>query len=102
MADPLTPDQVRKVALLSRLELSDEQITQRAEQLDAVLGYIERLGELDLAGVEPMAHPLDVTNRFDEDEPRDGLPTSALMKMAPDAHEPFIKVPKVLGDGGGA
>lgn len=98
----LTEGLVRKVARLSRLELDDAAIARSGEQLRAVLGYIDRLRELKLDDVEPMAHPLDLSNRFDEDVPRAGLPTEALMKMAPEMSGPFVKVPKVLGEEGGA
>lgn len=93
---------VRKVAKLSRLELDDAAIARAGEQLRAVLGYIDRLRELDLTGVEPMAHPLDSGNRADDDTPRAPLPTAALLKMAPATSGPFVKVPKVLGGGEGA
>jgi aspartyl-tRNA(Asn)/glutamyl-tRNA(Gln) amidotransferase subunit C len=98
----LSADAVRKVARLSRLALTDQQVEAYRGQLSAVLVYMERLKGLDLSGVEPMSHPIDATNRLDEDVPGPTLPTSALMAMAPDALPPFIKVPKVLGEGAGA
>jgi aspartyl-tRNA(Asn)/glutamyl-tRNA(Gln) amidotransferase subunit C len=98
----LSEGAVRKVARLSRLALDDAAIRRSGEQLRAVLGYIDRLRELDLTGVEPMAHPLDVANRLDPDETRAPLPTSVLLKMAPETAGPFVKVPKVLGEEGGA
>jgi aspartyl-tRNA(Asn)/glutamyl-tRNA(Gln) amidotransferase subunit C len=100
----LSDTEVRKVARLARLALSDEQVHAMRTQLAAILGYIERLRGLDLAGVEPMAHVGggEATNRLDDDVPGPTLSNADLMRMAPDAMEPFIKVPKVLGDGGGA
>lgn len=100
--EPLSEDVVRRVAHLSRLAISDEEIRTQTTRLSAVLGYIERLRALDLENVEPLNNPLDATNRVDDDTPREGLTTDDLMKMAPDAHPPFVKVPKILGDGGGA
>ncbi len=102
MSEQLSDDAVRKVAKLSRLALNDEAIHRNAVELTAVLGYIERLRELDLEGTAPMAHPLDASNRFDEDTVRSALSNEALMRMAPASLPPFIRVPKVLGDGGGA
>jgi aspartyl-tRNA(Asn)/glutamyl-tRNA(Gln) amidotransferase subunit C len=90
------------VAHLSRLALSDDRVEEYRAQLGAVLGHIERLRSLELEGVEPLTHPLDATNRMDEDTPRDPLGNEVLMGMAPDAAPPFIKVPKVLGAGDGA
>ncbi|MBS0190693.1 MAG: Asp-tRNA(Asn)/Glu-tRNA(Gln) amidotransferase subunit GatC [Phycisphaerales bacterium] len=98
----LSNDYVRKVAKLSRLNLTDEQVRQYGAQMSAVLGYMNRLRELDLEGTEPMANVGGTTNRLDEDVPGQTLPNAALMKIAPDSMAPFVKVPKVLGDGGGA
>lgn len=98
----LSEGAVRKVARLSRLALDNGAIQRSGEQLRAVLGYIDRLRELDLDGVEPMAHPLDVSNRLDPDEPRQPLAREALLRMAPEKAGPFVKVPKVLGEEGGA
>ncbi len=102
MPEDITPEQVRKVARLSRLSLTDDEAAVFARELGAVLGYVEQLSELDLEGVEPMTHVEDVVNRLDEDEAGPTLPNESLMKMAPDPEPPFIGVPKVLGDGGGA
>lgn len=98
----ISREDVRKVALLSRLRIEEDQLDVYAAKLASVLGYVERLQELDLEGVEPLTNPLDATNRLDEDLPRKGLSTESLMKMAPRATPPFVAVPKVLGDGGGA
>ncbi|MFN0132050.1 MAG: Asp-tRNA(Asn)/Glu-tRNA(Gln) amidotransferase subunit GatC [Phycisphaerales bacterium] len=98
----LTLDDARRVARLARLELSDEQLERYRAQLDAVLGYIDQLRALDLAGVEPLTRVGDDANRLDDDVPGPCLPTAALIAMAPDAVGPFIQVPRVLGEGGGA
>lgn len=98
--ESLSEETVRKVARLSRLTLDDAEVHDNAERLSAVLGYINRLSELDLTGIEPLSNPLDASNRTDADEPVQGLPTETLMEMAPDSHAPFVKVPKVLPDGG--
>lgn len=98
----ISRDQVERVARLARLDLGPDELDDTTARLAALLGYVDRLARLDLEGVEPLSNPLDATNRVDEDEPRDPLPTERLMTMAPQAHPPFVKVPKVLGDGGGA
>lgn len=102
MAEKLTEEQVRHVAMLSRLKLSDPQIHAFAEQLSHVLDYMDKLNELDVEGVEPMAHPLEMTNKLRADEERAGLPNEQVLGNAPDADPPFFKVPKVLGEGSGA
>ncbi len=99
---PLTPDEVRKVARLSRLALTDGQVDQYRTQLSAILGYVERLQRLDLKGVEPMPHVGETVNRLDDDVPGPTLTNATLMQMAPETLPPFIKVPKVIGDGGAA
>lgn len=101
---PLRPDQVRKVAQLARLALSDEQVELYRHQLGGVLAYMNRLSSLDLSGVEPMASPLDLTNRLADDQPGPTLTTDQLMAIAPRdaAAPPFIAVPKVIGEAGGA
>lgn len=98
----LTAEEVRKVARLGRLALTDEQIEQYRAQLSAVLGYMDRLRQVDVTGVEPITHVGEAVNRLDDDAPAPTLPTDALMSMAPHAWPPFIRVPKVIEQGGGA
>ena len=98
----LSAQTVRKVAGLARLALTDSQVEQYREELSKVLGYADRLRALDLAGVEPLANVGETTNRFRDDEPGPTLDNAVLMAMAPASMPPFVKVPKVLGDGGGA
>ncbi|MBI1367970.1 MAG: Asp-tRNA(Asn)/Glu-tRNA(Gln) amidotransferase subunit GatC [Planctomycetes bacterium] len=102
MSHTLTDEQVRHVARLARLKLADDQVHYFAQQLSAVLGYVDKLAELDVQNVEPMAHPSAITNRFRDDVPTQPLSNEAVLANAPDADPPFFKVPKVLGDGGGA
>lgn len=104
MADlqKLTDDEVRHVAKLSRLRLNDDEIHAYAEQLSNVLAYVSKLNELDVEGVEPMAHGADVTNVMRDDVPQAGLQVDVALHNAPDQWPPFFKVPKVLGDGSSA
>ena len=98
----ITEDDVRHVAKLSRLRLSDEEIHHFTDQLEAVLGYISKLNELDVDGVEPMAHAMDMCNVRREDVEQDGIAVEDALKNAPAKDDVFFKVPKVLGDGSGA
>ncbi|MHB1157350.1 MAG: Asp-tRNA(Asn)/Glu-tRNA(Gln) amidotransferase subunit GatC [Phycisphaerales bacterium] len=102
MSERLTDAQVRHVAKLSRLKMDDQRVHFFAEQLSNVLGYIGKLNELNVEGVEPMAHPTAMTNKLREDVERPGLSRSAALANAPDADEAFFKVPKVLGESSGA
>lgn len=99
---PLSAEQVRKVAKLARLGLNEEQVELYREQLGAVLAYVERLRELDLADVEPLANPVEESNRLRPDEPSQALRQQALVDMAPAKAGSFVAVPRILGDAGGA
>lgn len=102
MSDPLSDADVRHVAALARLRLSDDEIRQCRSDLAAILAHADTLAELDLEGVEPMAHPLDLTNRLDDDTPTESMPLEQLLANAPAVEGSFLAVPKVLGDGGEA
>jgi aspartyl-tRNA(Asn)/glutamyl-tRNA(Gln) amidotransferase subunit C len=98
----LSPEYVRRIAELARLEIPDDKVGFYADRLGAVLEYAKRLSEVDTTGIEPMSHPHDVSNRLRDDEPGPTLPRETFMAMAPETVEPFVKIPKVIGDGGGA
>lgn len=98
----LSPDQVRQIARLARLSLSDAQVAAYQTQLSSILAHMDTLRKLDLAGVEPLTHIAESVNRLDDDVPGPTLPNEVLMKMAAAAMPPFVKVPKVLDEGGGA
>lgn len=98
----LSMQEVRRVAKLAHLQPTDEQLEQYRTQLAAVLGYISMLNELDVTGVEPMAHPVDITNRLEVDEVADPMPVEHLMRIAPATEGRYLAVPKVLDtDGNG-
>ena len=98
----LTSDQVRKVAALARLAPTDSQVERYRHDLAAVLAYVERLRELAVSDVEPLANPVEESNRLRADEPMPGLPQASLLAIAPAATPPFVSVPKILSDGDGA
>lgn len=101
-AQPLTDEDVRKVARLARLELTDDEIDDARRRLTAVLGYVERLQQLDLDDVRPMAHAHESVNRLRADEPAKPVPTEEFERIAPAWEDGFVRVPRVLGDGGSA
>lgn len=98
----LTDADVRKVAALARVAVAEGEVAALRRDLGAVLGYMQRLGALDLSGVEPMTSPVEIVNRLGADEPGPMLSNADLMAMAPRPEPPFVGVPKVLGDGSGA
>ena len=94
--------QVRKVAKLARLELSNAEVEEFTGQLSAILGYVEKMNELDTNGVEPLAHCLPISNVLREDCVRESLGTEKALANAPQRDGEFFKVPKILDDGSGA
>jgi aspartyl-tRNA(Asn)/glutamyl-tRNA(Gln) amidotransferase subunit C len=102
MSDRLSPEAVHKVARLARLAITPDQAERLGSDLSKVLAYAQRLRTLDLAGVEPMTTPLDTPAPLADDREGHTISTDTLMALAPERHEPFIKVPKVLGEGGSA
>jgi len=80
----LSIDQVRKVARLARLELSEPDLVRMQQQLSAILDYIDQLNQLNTDGVEPLAHPLPMQNVFRPDEEVPSLPIDAALQNAPD------------------
>jgi len=102
MAKKIDQTQVRKVAKLSRLDLTEDEIEEFTGQLSAILEYVEKMNELDTAGVEPLAHCLPVSNVLREDSAKESLGTEKVLANAPQRDDQFFKVPKILDDGSGA
>ena len=92
----LSKEEVKHVALLSRLDLSDEMVENMASQLSRVLDYIAKLNELDTSNVEPMSHPGALSNVFREDVPTGSLDVKAALQNAPASAEGFFRVPRVI------
>ncbi len=96
------PDEVQKVARLSRLEVGDADASTLAGELGAILAFMEGLKSVDVEGVRPMTHPDDEVNRLAEDEPSGGVSRDAFLAMAPETMGAFVRVPKVIDGGGSA
>jgi aspartyl-tRNA(Asn)/glutamyl-tRNA(Gln) amidotransferase subunit C len=93
----LSTDDVKKLALLARLDISDLSVEQLAGQLDGILDFVHQLAELDTEDVEPMTTALDVDNRWRRDEVRPSLDRQDVLANAPSADEECFRVPPVLG-----
>ncbi|WP_394235738.1 Asp-tRNA(Asn)/Glu-tRNA(Gln) amidotransferase subunit GatC [Niallia oryzisoli] len=92
----ITIDEVKHVANLARLGITDEEAEKFAEQLGAIITFAEQLNELDTDNVEPTSHVLDMKNVMREDIAKPGLPVEEVLKNAP-AHEyGQIKVPAII------
>ena len=90
--------EVERVAQLARLELSPEERERMREQLDRILGYIDKLRQLDTAGVEPTSHAVPMVNVFREDELRPCLSPEEMLANAPDRSGEFFRVPRIIED----
>ncbi len=97
MAQRLTIDEVRHVAKLARLRLTDQQLSRYRDQLSTILDHIAKISELDVENVEPLTHPSDLTTRLDEDTVGPSLPVEKVLGLAPSTELGFLSVPKVLG-----
>jgi aspartyl-tRNA(Asn)/glutamyl-tRNA(Gln) amidotransferase subunit C len=98
MAEKIDAQQVRKVAKLARLDLTEAEIEQFTGQLSAILEYVEKMNELDTADVEPLAHCLPISNCFRGDVVTESLGTEKTLANAPQRDGDFFKVPKILDD----
>ncbi|MDQ8203676.1 Asp-tRNA(Asn)/Glu-tRNA(Gln) amidotransferase subunit GatC [Pelagicoccus sp. SDUM812003] len=83
-------------AKLARIALSDEEKAKYSEQLDSIIGYVEKLEELDTSDVEPTAHPHPVSNVWQEDKVSSELSVQEALKNAPAQRDNMIVVPKVV------
>ena len=92
----LSSDDVRWVAHLARLELSDAELATMTPQLSAILDYVTQLQQVNTDGVEPLAHPLKVSNVFRPDEPAPSLPVDQALANSPDRRGDYFGVPAVL------
>ena len=85
-----------KVAKLARIKVEEEDLPALADEFNAILGFIEQLGELDVDNVEPMTSVTPMRLKRREDAVTDGDQTAKVLANAPDAREGFFSVPKVV------
>ena len=93
---PITRQEVEHVALLARLELTEDEKHKFCTQLDAILGYMEKLNELDTRGVEPLVHGIEGKQPVRQDVPRASLPRKEALQNAPDAASGCFRVPRII------
>jgi aspartyl-tRNA(Asn)/glutamyl-tRNA(Gln) amidotransferase subunit C len=86
-------EQVLHVARLARLELSEEEIERMAGELSGILEHVERMNELDLDGVEPTSHVVELENVLRPDDPRPSWPREQVLELAPDPADGAFRVP---------
>ncbi len=93
----LSEKEVRDVALLARLELSDEEVAKLTPQLASIMAFVEQLQALDTTGVEPLTQAIETKNRWSSDQLRPGLDREAALANAPKRDAECFLVPPVLG-----
>lgn len=93
----ISPDAVRKVAKLARLDLSTEEVDTMTRQLAGMLDHFADIDSLDLAAVEPMTQPFPLVNVLRDDEVRPGLDRDEVLAQAPHAQDGRFQVPPVIG-----
>ena len=86
-------EQVLHVARLARLELSDAEVEQMASELSGILDHVDRMSELDLEGVAPTTHVVEVTGALRADEPRPSWPRVVMLEQAPASKDGGFLVP---------
>ncbi len=89
----ISREEVLHVARLARLALTDDEIERLTAELDKILDAVGIVSELDLAGVPPTSHPLDLVNVAAEDVPHESLPLEDVLSNAPDTEDGLFKVP---------
>jgi aspartyl-tRNA(Asn)/glutamyl-tRNA(Gln) amidotransferase subunit C len=92
----VSPEQVRHIAKLARIAMSDDEIARLAPELNNILGWIEQLGEVNTDGIEPLTAVIDQKLRLRDDEVNDGDCRDAVLANAPEAQHGFFAVPKVI------
>lgn len=96
---PLTSEEVRKVALLARLELTEEEAEAQAGHLNTLLEQFDILQKLDLENVEPTSHSIPLANVLRSDTVRPSLPREELLASAPEARDGCFVVPRIVEEG---
>jgi aspartyl-tRNA(Asn)/glutamyl-tRNA(Gln) amidotransferase subunit C len=94
----ITRQEVEKVALLGRLQLSEAELATMTHEMAQIVAYVDQLAQVDTDGVEPMAHAIEVTNVFKDDRVAPSLPREEALANAPHHNGTGYLVPAVLGD----
>ena len=92
----VTNEQVRHIARLARIAMSDEELEKLVPELNNILGWVEQLGEVNTDGVEPLTAVIDLKQRLRDDVVNDGNIRDEIMANAPEAQHGFYAVPKVI------
>ena len=92
----LTPEEVLKIANLARLQINPDEVEQYAKDLSSIIDLVEQMNAIDTSSIQPMAHPLDATQRLREDEVKEEDQREKFQSIAPEAEKGLYLVPKVI------
>lgn len=92
----LSKEEVKKVAFLARLEFKEEEIEKFQTQLNDILSYVDKLSEVDVEGIEPLSHAIEMKNAFREDKVEKSIDRELAMKNAPSEENGTFIVPKIV------
>jgi aspartyl-tRNA(Asn)/glutamyl-tRNA(Gln) amidotransferase subunit C len=92
----LSEKDVQYVAKLARLEITEAEVEKYTKQLGNILGYIEEMGKLDTANVEPLTHPLEMKNVFREDVLIPSLTQQEVLSNGPEVQSGHFRVPRII------
>lgn len=96
MANVISDETIDYVGILAKLELSDEEKEQAKKDMGSMLDYIDKLGELDTTGIEPMSHVFPVQNVFRDDVVTNGDDSENILKNAPGEKDNMFMVPRTF------
>jgi aspartyl-tRNA(Asn)/glutamyl-tRNA(Gln) amidotransferase subunit C len=92
----ISKEEIEHIAVLARLSLSEEEKELFGPQLSSILGYMEKLNELDTKDIEPTSHVITLTNVMRDDSPADSIPREDALMNAPSHTDKFYRVPKII------
>jgi len=92
----ISKEEVKHIAMLSRLDLDEKEIAVYQDQLSRILEYVEKLNEIDTSHVEPVSHVIELNNVMRQDIVKPSLPRDEALKNAPDPSDKFFRVPKII------
>jgi aspartyl-tRNA(Asn)/glutamyl-tRNA(Gln) amidotransferase subunit C len=92
----LNKDTTKKIAQLAKLSFSEEELETIQHDLSQMIGFVEKLNEIDTSGVQPLTHIGNVENRLREDEVKGSIVAEDAFKNAPSSIDQFFTVPKVI------
>lgn len=92
----ISKEEVLHVAHLARLNLSENELDMMTGQLDNILSYVDKLSELDTAGIIPTSHVFAITNAFRDDKVKESLPRDEALENGPKQNGEAFEVPKII------